>query len=121
MLIVYKASTGAISSIVSTTVEAGELELAEETADISRNTHYVTGTPATVTERPETQASLDGHTLTAAEGSGWNLKCSEIGLDTYGTVGEDGEVEFDFEDLGTYQLLVTNFPDKDFEATIVVT
>jgi hypothetical protein len=118
MLLIHDAS-GRITSILSSPIPSGGGEILSETdPDISPFTHWVDDD--TLTERPAMTASLDGYVLTAPVGASWRLVEPSIGVDETGTVGGDGEVEFEFDDLGTYSLLVTNFPDMDFTAEIEV-
>mgnify|MGYP003514713830 FL=1 len=119
MLLIHDAS-GQITSILSSPIPSGGGEILVETnPDVSPFTHWVDDD--TLTERPAMTASLDGYALTAPVGAAWRLVEPAVGIDETGTVGGDGEVEFEFDDPGTYVLTVTLFPALDFTDEIEVT
>ena len=118
MLLIHDAS-GQITSILSSPIPSGGGEiLATTDPEVSPFTHWVDDD--TLTERPAMTASLDGYALTAPVGAAWRLVEPAVGIDETGTVGGDGEVEFEFDDPGTYVLTVTLFPALDFTDEIEV-
>ena len=118
MLIIYD-SGGRIVAVLSSSVPDGGGELVAPTeSGVSSLTHYVHD--GELTELPAMTASLDGYVLTAPVGASWRLVEPSIGVDETGTVGGDGEVEFEFDDTGTYALTVSLFPALDFTAEIEV-
>jgi hypothetical protein len=118
-VLIIHDSAGRIATIISSQIPSGGGEIVTTTdPDVSSSTHYVDD--GDLVERPGMAASLDGYVLTAPVGATWRLTEPALSLDETGAVGGDGEVEFEFDDPGTYSLLVTNFPDRDFTAEIEV-
>jgi hypothetical protein len=117
--IVYEASTGRITGVFVASgplppqAKTGELEITGyvETIDY-KYVHYVQN--GVVISRPEMPISQTGNTLTVPTGTEFSVR----GPASIDEVAQDGTLEFEFSEPGTYVVTLRKFPYLDAEVTL---